>query len=94
MIYVLLQKKVFCVLEIILYPGVTLVEDQVRAHSAKKMIRANTLADTPQEEFWTQINYTRAAIVINQPKENTVREERNPLERYSMVIDRLLVQTP
>lgn len=44
-------------------------------------MRANTLADTPQEEFWMEINYEQTAITINQPKEHTVREEENTLER-------------
>lgn len=45
------------------------------------MIRANTLADAPREEFWIEINCERTDITINQPKENTVREEGNTLER-------------
>ena len=45
------------------------------------MIRANTLADIPQEELWIEINYEQTAITINQPKEYTVREEGNTLER-------------
>lgn len=45
------------------------------------MIRANTLADTPQEEFWIEINCEQTAITINQSKENTVREEENTLGR-------------
>lgn len=45
------------------------------------MIRVNALADTPQEEFWIEINHEQIAITINQPKEYTVREEENTLER-------------
>lgn len=45
------------------------------------MIRVNTLADTLQEEFWIEINCEQTAITINQPKENSVREEGNTLER-------------
>lgn len=47
----------------------------------QKMIRASTLADTPQAELWIEINYEQTAITINQPKEYTLREEENTLER-------------
>lgn len=50
----------------------------------QNMIRANTLADTPQEEFWIDINCEQTAIIMNQPKENTVRAEESTLEREIM----------
>ena len=79
-------KKVFPVLEAYSLP---------RSHShgrrsststfCQNIIRANTLADTPQEEFWIEINYEQTAIIIiNQPKENTVRGEGSTLEREIM----------
>ena len=85
MIYVSLRMssprswRLFCTQELYSWGG-------SRTSTFCQKISGNTLGEIPLEEFWIEINYEQTAIntVINQPKQNTTREEGNTLEEEVM----------